>query len=136
MEGALRCGRPACPGSLTGRPVHARIGRSLEAAASGLRTAKQAGVAPARGSERDRDPGLSALVALVFRRVARFLGRVDGPTYRFYLQALREADPAFGKEAPPSEKWMSLEWLVRDARRAESEALKERSEKIWTAQRS
>jgi hypothetical protein len=104
-------------------------------AASALRTA-QAGVARARGSERDQDPGLSALVAVVFRRVARFLGRVDGPTYRFYLQALREADPAFGKEAPPSERWMSLEWLVRDARRSESEALKERSEKIWTAQRS
>jgi len=65
---------------------------------------------------------MSAFVAVAFRNVSRFLGRVDGPTYRFYLQALREADPAFGKEAPPSESWMSLEWLVRDARRSGSEA--------------
>jgi len=61
-------------------------------------------------------------VASAFRSVARFLGRVDEPTYRFYLRALREADPAFGKEARPSESWMSLEWLVRDARRSAAEA--------------
>ena len=133
-------GRDGSPRRLQGPLVHAGIGRSLEQAASALRAAKQAGVAvgeraargtrplglteasPARGSDRDQDPGLSALVAGAFRRVGRFLGRVDGPTHRFYLRALREADPAFGKEAPPSEGWMSLEWLVRDARRPGSEA--------------
>jgi hypothetical protein len=60
--------------------------------------------------------------AAILRSVAHFLGRVDGPTYRFYLRAFREADPTFGREAPPSESWMSLEWLVRDARRSGSEA--------------
>ena len=122
------------------RVVAAAIGRSLEEAASALRGAKQAGVvsgeraargtrplgltevSPARGFDRDQDPGLGARVARAFRSVARFLGRVDEPTYRFYLRALREADPAFGKEASPSESGMSLEWLVRDARRSGSEA--------------
>ncbi len=50
----------------------------------------------------------------------RFLGRADGPTSRFYLRALREAAPAFGAETRPSESWMSLEWLVRNARRTGS----------------
>lgn len=74
------------------------------------------------GSDRGQDRGLRAPVAAILRSVAHFLGRVDGPTYRFYLQALREADPAFGKEAQTSESWMSLEWLVRDARRSGSES--------------
>ena len=79
-------------------------------------------VSPARAFDRDQYPGFRARVARAFRSVARFLGRVDEPTYRFYLRALREADPAFGKEARPSESWMSLEWLVRDARRSAGEA--------------
>jgi GGDEF domain-containing protein len=134
-------GRDGSPRRLRGPRVHAGIGRSLEEAASALRGAKQAGVvsgeraargtrplgltevSPARGFDRDQDPGLGARVARAFRSVARFLGRVDEPTYRFYLRALREADPAFGKEASPSERWMSLEWLVRDARRSGSSVI-------------
>ena len=50
-----------------------------------------------------------------------FLGRADGPTYRFYLRALREAEPGFGAEPQRSGSWMSLEWLVRNARRTASQ---------------
>jgi hypothetical protein len=128
MEGALRCSDPACPGSLRGTPASALRGVkqagvvSGERAARGTRPLGLTEVSPARGFDRDQDPGLRARVARAFRSVARFLGRADEPTYRFYLRALREADPAFGKQAPPSESWMSLEWLVRDARRSGSGA--------------
>jgi GGDEF domain-containing protein len=123
---------------LRGPRVYAGMGRSLDEAAFTLRAAKKAGIAGgeravrgarphglaetalAPGSGRRPEAGLGARVAAAFRAVRRFLGRADGPTYRFYLRALREAEPTFGAETQPSGNWMSLEWLVRNARRTSS----------------
>lgn len=121
---------------LRGPRIHAGIGRSLEQAASALRVAKKDGVATGQRAARAKRPrglaevalapgsgerryfgGLGAHVATAFRVVGRFLGRTDEPWFRFYLRALREADPSFGRDTPISESGMSLEWLVRDARR-------------------
>jgi len=63
---------------------------------------------------------MGARGAAAFGGLARLLGRAEEPAFRFYLRALREADPSFGEETPLSGGWMSLEWLVRDARRTES----------------
>jgi len=120
---------------LRGPRIHAGIGRSLDQAASVLRDAKKTGVASgeraARGtrprglaevavaprSGPQTAPGLVSRVAAVFDAVRRFLGRADGPTYRFYLRALREADHAFDNGTRGSTSRMSLDWLVRNARR-------------------
>ena len=62
---------------------------------------------------------LAPLVA-VFRVLARALRPVDPRSLRFYLQALREPDPSFGKHPQDDESQLSLEWLVRDSRRPPS----------------
>lgn len=121
--------------------IHAGIGRSVEEASAALAAAKHAGIAigeravrgarprglasavTPRASVGRRQPGLGARVAAAFRSLRRFLGRAEGPVYRFYLRALREADPAFGQERPSSASGMSLEWLVRDARRTSQRSL-------------
>jgi hypothetical protein len=51
---------------------------SGERAARGTRPLGLTEVSPARGFDRDQDPGLRARVARAFRSVARFLGRVVG----------------------------------------------------------
>ena len=136
VEAIDHVGRPR---RLRGPRIHAGIGRSLEQAASALSAAKKAGIAvgerAARGarprglasaitsrvtsrvSVPRQDPGLGDRVRAALRSVGRFLGRAEGPVYRFYLRALREADPGFGQESPSSPSGMSLEWLVRVARR-------------------
>jgi diguanylate cyclase (GGDEF)-like protein len=119
---------------LRGPRIHAGMGRSLDQAASALRDAKKAGVASgeraARGTRPrglaevartpDSAPGLVLRVAGAFEAVRRFLGRADGPTYRFYLRALREADHAFDDGTQGSTSRMSLDWQVRNARRTSS----------------
>jgi hypothetical protein len=65
-------------------------------------------------------PARLAPLGAVFRVLARALQPVDARTLRFYLQALREADPSFGKPAGGDESQLSLEWLVRDTRRPTS----------------
>jgi GGDEF domain-containing protein len=120
---------------LRGPRIHAGIGRSLDQAASALRDAKKAGVASGEraargtrprglaevagtpGSGPQTAPGLVSRVAAAFDAVRRFLGRADGPTYRFYLRALREADHAFDDGTQGSTSRMSLDWQVRNARR-------------------
>ena len=59
---------------------------------------------------------LAPLVA-VFRVLSRALWPGNSRTLRFYLQALREADPSFGKHPEDDESQLSMEWLVRDSRR-------------------
>jgi GGDEF domain-containing protein len=123
---------------LRGPRIHAGIGRSLDQAASVLRDAKKAGVASGEraargtrprglaevartpGSGPQTAPGLVLRVAAAFDAVRRFLGRADGPTYRFYLRALREADHAFDDGTQGSTSRMSLDWQVRNARRTSS----------------
>jgi GGDEF domain-containing protein len=129
-------GGDGCRRRLRGPRIHAGIGRSVDEASATLRAAKKAGIAVGERARRGarprglaetavapsggRGPGLGARVAAALRSVRRFLGRAEGPTYRFYLQALREADPGFGGETERSASGMSLEWLVRNARRAAS----------------
>jgi hypothetical protein len=59
-------------------------------------------------------------VAAAIEAVRRFLGRADGPTYRFYLRALREADHAFDNGTQGTTSRMSLDWQVRNSRRMSS----------------
>jgi len=131
-------GRAGSCRRLRGPRIHAGIGRSLDQAASALRDAKKAGVASGEraargtrprglaevartpGSGPQTAPGLVVRVAAAFGAVRRFLGRADGPTYRFYLRALREADHAFDNGTQGSTSRMSLDWLVRNARRTSS----------------
>jgi diguanylate cyclase (GGDEF)-like protein len=127
-------GRDGSRRRLRGLRVHCGLGESFEEAAEALRRAKRAGVASGERAPRGQRPrgwaplsdgsappatapGLAARLASAFLAAGRFLGQADGRTSRFYLQALREADPAFGVNRPGGEKHLSLEWLVRDARR-------------------
>ena len=112
---------------LRGPRIHAGIGRSFDEAAATLRAAKKAGIAGGERAARGARPhgladeaSLGARVTGALQVVRRFLGRADGPTFRFYLRALREADPGFGDKRQGSASGMSLEWLVRNARRTAS----------------
>ena len=133
-------GRDGSRRRLQGPRVHAGIGRSLEAAAQALRRAKKAGIAAgeraargmrprglaevslAPGSLGARHAGLAGRVAALFRVLGRILGGADERVFRFYVRALREADPGFGlgEKTEGGLSQLSLEWLVRDARRRAS----------------
>ena len=98
---------------LKGARVHAGIGRSLDEADAALNSAKKAGIAAGERADRgDRPRGLSEV------RVLSFFKRTPRADLRFFLRALREADPDFGaeKDPDPGGDIMSREWLIRNMR--------------------
>jgi diguanylate cyclase (GGDEF)-like protein len=93
-----------------GATVHAGIGRSLDEADAAVNDAKKAGVAAGlRAARGARPSGLREVApSAATSRPASDL--------RFFLRALREADPDFGEEAGADVKLMSREWLTRNMR--------------------
>jgi diguanylate cyclase (GGDEF)-like protein len=98
---------------ITAAHIHAGIGRSLDEADAALNSAKKAGVAAGQRAERgDRPRWLSEVSVPSSSR------HEEPPVLRFFLRALREADPDFGEEKDPGtdEDLMSREWLTRSMR--------------------
>jgi diguanylate cyclase (GGDEF)-like protein len=107
VEATLAGGRTT---RFRGATVHAGIGRSLDEADAALNDAKKAGVAAGlRAARGARPSGLKEVApsAAVPRPVTDL---------RFFLRALREADPDFGEEADADVRSMSREWLTRNMR--------------------
>lgn len=91
-----------------GATVHAGIGRTLEEADAALNEAKKAGVAAGLRAARGARPrGLKEVGSSAAKRPADL---------RFFLRALREADPDFGEEVDADVRLMSREWLTRNMR--------------------
>jgi len=98
---------------IKGARIHAGTGRSLDEADAALNSAKKAGVAAGQRAERGGRPRwLSEVVVPASWR------RKDPSNLRFFLRALREADPDFGEERDPGtdDDLMSREWLTRSMR--------------------
>jgi GGDEF domain-containing protein len=98
---------------IRGPRIHAGTGRSLDEADAALNAAKKAGVAAGQRAARgDRPRWLSEV------SVPPSLSPKEPPALRFFLRALREADPEFGEERDtgPDEDLMSREWLTRSMR--------------------
>ncbi len=93
-----------------GLTVHAGIGRSLDEADAALNEAKKAGVAAGVRAPRGARPrGLKGVWPPPSKSR-------PAPDLRFFLRALREADPDFGEEADADVRLMSREWLTRNMR--------------------
>jgi diguanylate cyclase (GGDEF)-like protein len=105
---------------INGARIHAGIGRSLDEAGAALVSAKKAGIAAGQRAERgDRPRGLSETrVPPSEASVPAPSSDEQPPVLRFFLRALREADPDFGEEKDPGagEDLMSREWLTRSMR--------------------
>lgn len=92
-----------------GAAVHAGIGRTRDEADAALNEAKKAGVAAGVRAVRGARPnGL--------KEASSFAAKRPAPDLRFFLRALREADPDFGEEVDADVKLMSREWLTRNMR--------------------
>jgi len=93
-----------------GATVHAGIGRTLDEADAALNEAKKAGVAAgARAARGARPSGLKEIASATAKPR-------PAPDLRFFLRALREADPDFGEEVDADVRLMSREWLTRNMR--------------------
>jgi diguanylate cyclase (GGDEF)-like protein len=105
---------------INGARIHAGIGRSLDEADAALNAAKKAGIAAGQRAERGSRPrGLSEMrVPLSEASVPAPSTDEEPPVLRFFLRALRAADPDFGeeKDAGTGENLMSREWLTRSMR--------------------
>ena len=106
----------------TGATIHAGIGGSLDEAHAALNAEKKASVAARQRAPRGGRPPRLTEVSVARRRsrvtdLASFLKSRRSPDLRFYLRALREADPDFGEpDAESDVKLMSREWLTRNMR--------------------
>jgi diguanylate cyclase (GGDEF)-like protein len=93
-----------------GAAVHAGIGRSLDEADAALNDAKKAGVAAGlRAARGARPSGLKEVEPSAAKPR-------PAPDLRFFLRALREADPDFGEQVDADVRLMSREWLTRNMR--------------------
>ena len=92
-----------------GARVHAGIGRSLDEADAALNQAKRTSVAAGERAVRGRRP--RGLVEVGPDRPGS-----EARGLRFYLQALREADPNFGEDTDGDDERMSQEWRTRALR--------------------
>jgi diguanylate cyclase (GGDEF)-like protein len=105
---------------INGARIHAGIGPSLDHADAALNAAKKAGIAAGQWAERGSRPrGLSETrVTPSEARVPVPSTEDEPPVLRFFLRALREADPDFGEEKDPGtgEDLMSRGWLTRSMR--------------------
>jgi GGDEF domain-containing protein len=100
------------PRRLRGPRIHAGIGRSLDEAQAELNAAKRAGVATGERASRGHRPrGLSEDRAPSVSKPKPHEAQVR----RFYVQALREADPDLDTKTGKNGH-MSLGWLIRRSR--------------------
>jgi diguanylate cyclase (GGDEF)-like protein len=99
-----------------GATVHAGIGASLEEAHAELNRSKKAGTPRGGRPRRLKEIAVDGANASVLG-LASFWKHRSSPDVRFFLRALREADPDFGEADPEGDvKRMSHEWLTRRMR--------------------
>lgn len=105
-----------------GATIHAGIGASLDEAHAALNRDKKAGIASGERAPRGSRPRRLTEVSLARRGspvadLASFAKSRRSPDVRFYLRALREADPDFGEpDVDGDVKRMSREWRTRRMR--------------------